>query len=547
MVHSLALPLSAGLGVDSVFWQQAAYEIQALGRIALLLSPLLAFMFWRRETYRLTSVADVFLIAFALGFGFDLAGALLSASAADRPLAGIGIFPPFEIQGKAGAIAFVVPGYAYWSALVALVLAASMRFVRNRRVAIGLVALTALFVITEEASTVSKAGLAQHPIGLLGHFAQLTGHGRWTAWTCLFALVALSVWESVRASRLTKEQDKAGLAGFLSMLLRGLGRLPEPARLEYQTRLIRAEQTRSPENPEIENALIQVGEEIRRAQSPERKPLLPNWQTLKPHVIAWASLLVLVVWFAEAPPLKIANWFWSIPILQSAIGPAPTLICACLLMVLAWRYLTTPAELLRGSGVDQSASYYAEASILGTVLTVFVIVLIYGTVERLFQTTPSLISYYVGPALPDFGASVSPDRFHKEITTALLVLALAASALVLTGARGQWRARASKSQRRRTIVRNSITLAGVLLFAWISVRLYAPLAHWLYRQWGKTFFELGMILRLPRGIIQLAVTLFVLLLISLGFGLLFRRMQEPVERLVLKLFGSGVASQGNKQ
>ena len=38
MVHSLAIPLSAGLGVDSVFWQQVACEIQALGPIALLLS-----------------------------------------------------------------------------------------------------------------------------------------------------------------------------------------------------------------------------------------------------------------------------------------------------------------------------------------------------------------------------------------------------------------------------------------------------------------------------------------------------------------------------
>jgi len=124
-----------------------------------------------------------------------------------------------------------------------------------------------------------------------------------------------------------------------------------------------------------------------------------------------------------------------------------------------------------------------------------------------------------------------------------VLLTLAASTLIMTGALGQWRVRASQSQKRDTMVRNAVRLAGALVFAWISMRLYAPLAHWLYEQFGKTFFEIGLLFGVPRGIVQLAVTLFVMLLISIGLGFLFRKVQRSAERFLAKQFELGEVQQ----
>jgi hypothetical protein len=93
------------------------------------------------------------------------------------------------------------------------------------------------------------------------------------------------------------------------------------------------------------------------------------------------------------------------------------------------------------------------------------------------------------------------------------------------------------------MARNAILLAGALTMAWINVQLYAPLAHGLYRLFGKTFFEIGLILGVPRGTVQVAVTLFVMLLITLGLGFLYRKAQIPAEQFLVKQFAMGGTQQ----
>ena len=70
--------------------------LDAIGATALLLLPAAVLLF-RHGAYRVTSVADAFLLAFMVGFGFDLLGAFLAASTATAPLAALSIFPPFTL------------------------------------------------------------------------------------------------------------------------------------------------------------------------------------------------------------------------------------------------------------------------------------------------------------------------------------------------------------------------------------------------------------------------------------------------------------------
>src|SRR5579871_242296 len=57
---------------------------------------------------RVTSVDDAFLVAFAMGFGFDLCGALTAAATASYALPGLSLFPPWQFHNKTVTFA----GYA---------------------------------------------------------------------------------------------------------------------------------------------------------------------------------------------------------------------------------------------------------------------------------------------------------------------------------------------------------------------------------------------------------------------------------------------------
>src|SRR2546426_1091871 len=110
LLGMIAIPLVRELGAP--YGEQGPYvnEVLSLGDQALLLIPVLWYLFFRRA-HEVTSVADAFLLAFAVGFGFDLVGALLAASGATAPLKGLSFWPPWQFDGEK----FSVAGYGYWS------------------------------------------------------------------------------------------------------------------------------------------------------------------------------------------------------------------------------------------------------------------------------------------------------------------------------------------------------------------------------------------------------------------------------------------------
>src|SRR5258708_23386039 len=138
-------PYSSG-GLLASFLGSLTIQLASVG-------PVLAGLFLRKP-YLATSVADAVLLAFITGFGFDLASATLVASAGSNAIEAFGFLPPWQFVTRTGA----VPGYAYWSGLLALALAAALRFQRRRMVALGIAAAALLCVTMEQTALLTDAG-----------------------------------------------------------------------------------------------------------------------------------------------------------------------------------------------------------------------------------------------------------------------------------------------------------------------------------------------------------------------------------------------------
>lgn len=165
-----------------------------MGRMALVLAPV-GYALLSRGTERTIGVADAFLLGFMVGFGFDLLGAVVTASAAAQPLRGLSFLPPWEVKTDQR---MVVAGFGYWAGLVALTYAASRRFLRQPRV-VGAVTLAVFLLVCLQAAAMATA---QRPTGPLGWALALTLDGAATAWLALVALAVLSVGEAVWVARL---------------------------------------------------------------------------------------------------------------------------------------------------------------------------------------------------------------------------------------------------------------------------------------------------------------------------------------------------------
>lgn len=168
--------------------------VLTMGRLALVLAPV-GYALRSRGTERALSVTDAFLLAFMVGFGFDLLGAVVTASAAAQPLRGLSFLPPWEIETDQR---MTVAGFGYWAGLIALTYAAARRFLREPRIVVG-VSLAAFLLVCLLATAQATA---LRPTGPLGWVLTLTLNGAATAWIALIAVVALSVGEAIWTARL---------------------------------------------------------------------------------------------------------------------------------------------------------------------------------------------------------------------------------------------------------------------------------------------------------------------------------------------------------
>jgi hypothetical protein len=449
--------------------------LAALARQGALLAPVLVLMFASR-LQRAASLADTFLLAFMVGFGYDLIGAILTVNHT-RPTGYPLFWPPFQIPDTRGVLA--AAGYAYWTALVAVTLHATLRFrasIANFTrvparwsgfIPVGLTVLVFLWVAVEHVAPFApNAGVW---IKLKAWF-----DGRGTAVLALCVLVVLSWVEALWITRATASPAPtiagalADLQGVVGAARWGGWRALEHAlvtrKLRRQADVVRAELALAPHDQDLQRYASALDGKLREAASHEgrtdaARPSVPSaardWQT--PAAIAGAGW-VAFVFFAFLLP--------KIPRAQAAFWQLPGVV-AVLAAIVVWRYITAPA---RPAGDDPGAmlGFTTEQTLLQVAMGLGVALLVFPPMGA--TPFPGLLSAWWGIALPPVGKAL------------LAFLAIAATGTVLaTGAR--WRV-VAPSVRRAAAVRRALVVASAVVLLWLPQVIYPQNVVQLHAQLG---------------------------------------------------------------
>jgi hypothetical protein len=421
--------------VQSFFNSYGSYQVYhwpfvAFGVELLLLAPVLVFLFYRR-VHQVTSVGDAFLLAFMVGFGYDLITALTGDAGTSQLGSGISYFPPFAFRSQN----LTVAGFGYWSGLIALAIAAAARFLRTRTAAYIAAAVAAFWVVAEISGLAGSQGA---PSLLAAVFGNMTLHGLLTPWLCLLALLGLSLWEGRWISAPGGVGTKLGLASQWSAALTALagGKLDDfrwltrASRLCRQWEFAKAELSRTPSDPYLTRICRDLDKQLLRAESAPAavKTSAPIGQVL----IAWAkhralqialvvSLLVIVFLFPEIPALR--DFFWRFSLLNAPLLPLNLSLLSCaLIAVIAWRYLSAEIAPESSTAADDVLQFSGEDAILQVSLFAVFLALLYGKTEHLYslKAAPQLL-----------GLAPAPTYDHGQLTTTMLLIAAAAMGLSL--------------------------------------------------------------------------------------------------------------------
>jgi hypothetical protein len=517
-----------------------------IGRLALVLAPV-AYALHSEATYRATSVADAFLLAFMVGFGFDLFGALVAIGAATQPLSGLSFLPPWQIATDRQMVA----GFGYWAGLVALVAAASRRFIPQVGVAQVVTALVFLLVCLQ----VTAVSTTDRPSGSLAALLGVVFDRVPTAWVVLLALVALSVWEAIWVARATSAESPGGAGrGLLPMaewrarfgaLAHGnVGEYAEAsaffARLR-QERLAHAEaarQTASPTPPPAPPTVPPPAPPTVPSTSPTMPPprttvprptipAPPGGRPVRqsrpdspdddrptppptPRPIMGGSLDVVEGAAESRPPARTPRWR-SPGVIQL------TLAIALGVVVLVLPRL--PLGVTRAVWAFPLLSFELQKPALTILNALLVLVLLAWYVlaagrpgsadidERVrFAGEQAILQAGLASAvlvllgvrnnfLYPFYSLVAlhaggrfPQLEVAQAQTVLLLLATAAASLTL-GRTLRWR-RAPHAERRASAVHNAITVLTVLLVSWVIVAFYLPTLASFHSNFGQFLFSL---------------------------------------------------------
>jgi hypothetical protein len=162
----------------------------ALALQLLLLAPFALYLLRRGGMNRL-SVADLWLLGFFTGFGHDMAAEALIATSRWHDLEAMAKFvwlPPLAI----GAENYASPGYGYWTALIAVVVAVVLRMTGNRIVA-WCFGLAAALITACDAPLYfgSEPNMLQRAMAVVGL------HGHLLSWLSLAALIGAQLFEGI--------------------------------------------------------------------------------------------------------------------------------------------------------------------------------------------------------------------------------------------------------------------------------------------------------------------------------------------------------------
>jgi hypothetical protein len=434
-------------------------------------------------------VADAFLLAFFVGFGFDLGPAVLAASVATGPLKGLMYFPPWQFTGPT----FSVAGYGYWTALVAVAFVASQRFLREPKTVWIVTGVIFLWVVSEAAT------LLVPPKGLLALIAAVTFHGRLTAWLALLALVALSIYEAQWADRAAGSAQQSGFRlltewqSLLERLVRGdmkeYERLSQQFALQRQVELANAEMRASGRD----QALFRLSMDLqRRLQEIKESPSAPGpllviappgplgWLR-NPRVALWTGWLLLLFVVAVIPrlPTGLSQFLWSFWLFHYRPPSFPfTILNTVLVVILCRRYLLGAGRSSVTTTPDSAILLYGERLILDTALAAILLVWLHGKPEFLYPF-PSTVARFSGFGLPNF----SP----LQVSTFLMLLATAATGIAATKMQ-RWET--PLKERRRSALRSALRAGGALLVVWICNAFYPSLVILTHQNLGPTLFGL---------------------------------------------------------
>ena len=461
-----------------------AWQLSLLAPVRLLLT---------NRVSSVTSVADAFLLAFAIGFGFDLCGALLATNVASQPLTGLSFFPPWQYS----TVNVTFAGYGYWTALPALARSASLRFVRERWASRVIEGAVLLWVAMDAAVTTKMAESAPDQ-GLIHSMGLVTFHGNFTASIAWIALIGLSVWEvrwiakatpaSVPVRYQTLDELRALMSALLKARFRQYNQLSSGFRHRRQVTIAKAELSFAPSDP----SAVKTVSDLERLRPPEavagqatqtQQAGAKVFRTLR--YLRWSytwGLLVFLLFLLPLLPDQLAknlgNFAWSVLSLPfPIISVSVSIVSVVLLVVLLRRYLLAAGKMTVGEDMDDLMQFRSEQTLLRMCLGMGVLILLYDKLPSLYPI-PNLVVALQGRRLPDF----DPHQW----TTLLLLFAAGISGLTLQRSK-RW-LRAPIEERRRAVLRQLSSAVIALAIAWACLQIYAPgdaLLHKVEGVWLK--------------------------------------------------------------
>jgi len=463
---SVAGPLFRAVNpyADVSAWLSFTWNV---AQVALELLPLLALL-WGKAPTRSLSVADAFLAAFAVGFGFDLMGALPSLFTPTPDTSAFNLFPPGSLTDPAVASGPVMTmaGHGLWVGLVALAIVAARRFVRQRW-AVWVAGVCSLVFCAMDMPFYWKTA------PFAGTWAKLSHNGLYTGWVIVVALVALSFLEQRWCG------DRQSFAQIASDWLEPVSALAQRNIAGYAERSMKSQTRRRGLIAQTEAKLSpKLAPMLRGAATPGATPQgfsLPglHWKEFWKQAWFWQSLcwaaLVIVLLF----PTSIAHLLFN-PVFGYQINVLHEGVLDTLLVLfLFWRYLTSPGSPTR-PGVDGTLLFTAEKQIFRA--TLWLVTLGWLFVKwTIWFPYPNLFVFFQA------GANTWPGWDTPTIRTFLLLAGVCFSSITITSTR-EW-TQAPAVKRRVALVRNfMLALTTGTLF-------YCSQFNGNYMQYIEAFFQ----------------------------------------------------------
>ncbi|MSP38626.1 MAG: hypothetical protein EXR70_09065 [Deltaproteobacteria bacterium] len=301
-------------------------------RNLVLLAPVATYLLVRRN-HRLVSVADAFLLGFAIGFGYEMVGAVLGSSVAVESLRGVTLLPPWQMTWDnlppahfTGGVqqrvpifsmfrvssAFAIAGAAYSAGLVVLVFVAVWRFWGKLSSAIVASAVLLLLLTAHEALWANQfitVGAHRPGAGLPWIFDLLLLHGKLIAPAALATLLYCTVREFAWVAAATGDagSPRAMLIDEFQNLIvvfrregfAGYRRASAESRLRRQIELAKAESQRAQADRELFQTVrlleIKQNEDIAKRATGHRESGVIASVDMRIAWAAWSGLALIVV------------------------------------------------------------------------------------------------------------------------------------------------------------------------------------------------------------------------------------------------------------